>query len=205
MTKNEMDDFEAAKNISDVLSGFEKQRQERILRWVGERFSINIGSAPSAVQKFSDPAGAPQVPPSPLVDAGASLPVTDIRTFVRSKNPTSDNQTATVIAYYYRFAAPDNEKRETINSEILTNSIRMIGGAQPTRPGQTLTNAKNQGYLDLVGTGEYRINSVGENLVTMTLGANGGAEATVVKRRRPAGKKVAKKAAKAAKANPKKK
>ena len=45
----------------------------------------------------------------------------------------------------------------------------------------TLNNAKNQGYLDSAERGAFQINSVGENLVAMTL--PGGAEEPVVKRK----------------------
>jgi hypothetical protein len=33
----------------------------------------------------------------------------------------------------------------------------------------TLTNAKNAGYLDAVGNGKFKLSSVGENLVAITL------------------------------------
>lgn len=47
----------------------------------------------------------------------------------------------------------------------------------------TLTNAKNAGYLDGAGAGKFKLSSVGENLVAITLPGNAAAS----------GKKVAKK------------
>lgn len=38
----------------------------------------------------------------------------------------------------------------------------------------TLTNAKNAGYLDAAGDGKYKLSSVGENLVAITLPDNNG-------------------------------
>ena len=56
----------------------------------------------------------------------------------------------------------------------LADAIRLVSGwNQPKRPQMTLFNAKNQGYLDAAGDGKFKINSVGENLVTMTLGGGG--------------------------------
>jgi hypothetical protein len=81
-------------------------------------------------------------------------------------------QTAAAVAYYYRFLAPANERKETINGEDLADAIRKIGEEQPKRPKQTLHNAKANGYLDAAGDGQFRINSVGENLITMTLAQN---------------------------------
>jgi hypothetical protein len=38
----------------------------------------------------------------------------------------------------------------------------------------TLTNAKNAGYLDSAGSGKFKLSSVGENLVAITLPGDGG-------------------------------
>ncbi|WP_425905918.1 hypothetical protein [Nitrobacter sp. TKz-YC02] len=37
----------------------------------------------------------------------------------------------------------------------------------------TLTNAKNAGYLDSAGSGKFKLSSVGENLVAITLPGDG--------------------------------
>jgi hypothetical protein len=121
--------------------------------------------------------------------AGAPAPVVqgqtaDIRTFVRSKSPKSDMQTAAPVAYYHRFVAPPNERKETINGDDLADAIRKIGREQPKSPKQTLHNAKANGYLDAAGDGQFPINSVGENLVTMALGQNEPTEYSPAPRKR---------------------
>ena len=63
----------------------------------------------------------------------------------------------------------------------------------------TLTNAKNAGYLDAAGNGKFKLSSVGENLVAITLPGNGTAGASrrsTKKSIRKSTKKTAKKAAK---------
>jgi hypothetical protein len=39
----------------------------------------------------------------------------------------------------------------------------------PANSGMTLTNAKNAGYLESAGSGQFKLNPVGHNLVVHTL------------------------------------
>lgn len=73
------------------------------------------------------------------------------------------------MAYYYRFEAPAEERKDTITSEVLQESTRLAGRNRLTKPVMTLNNSKNLGYLDPVGRGSFKINTVGENLVAMAL------------------------------------
>jgi hypothetical protein len=95
----------------------------------------------------------------------------DIKSFVEAKKPKSDMQFAAVVAYYYQFEAPASQRLQNISAEILQDAARLASRPRLTRPLTTLNNAKSQGYLDAVGRGEFRINSVGENLVAMALPA----------------------------------
>lgn len=157
-------DFETASKISGLLRHVSKDRQQKILRWVAEDLDVlpaggessTSGIAPSNVSRYSPTQQAPSR-------------TIDIKSFVAAKNPRSDMQFAAVVAYYYRFEAPPDESLESISPEVLQNAARLANRHRLTRPRQTLVNAKAQGYLDLVERGQYRINSVGENLVAMTL------------------------------------
>jgi hypothetical protein len=84
------------------------------------------------------------------------------------------------VAYFYRFEAPPAERRDSITGEILQEAARLAGRKRLTHPRVTLNNAKAAGYLDGAAPGEFTINSVGENLVAMTL--PGAAEAPAKKR-----------------------
>jgi hypothetical protein len=185
--------FEAAKSIAEKLGDFEKAEQERILRWVAESLGIQLAapmSAPQPAYHTLPPTHGGGPPPLPY----PAVRPKDIKTFKEEKQPKSDNQYAAVVAYYYRFEAPEGQRRDTINAETLQESTRQSGWKRLAAPGMTLTNAMTQGYLDRVDRGEYRINTVGENLVAMTLpggGDNGGAA-----RKRGGRKRAAKKAAK---------
>jgi hypothetical protein len=137
-----------------------KDRQQKILRWVAEDLDIS---------QFA-PVNTQDPPPPP---PGSNLPdparTTDLRSFVASKSPKSDMQFAAVAAYFYRFEAAPADRRETISAENLQDASRLANWPRMSRPRNTLNNAKAQGYLDSVGRGQYGINSVGENLVAMTL------------------------------------
>jgi hypothetical protein len=111
----------------------------------------------------------------------------DIKSFIATKNPKSDVQYAAVVAYYYRFEAQESDRKESITSEVLQQSTRLAGRKRLEKPIMTLNNAKNLGYLDSAARGEFRINTVGENLVAMTLP---GQEANATAAARREGKKA---------------
>lgn len=175
-------DFDVAKQVADQLAVLDKDRQKRVLRWVAESLGLEVSSSGSGggeITKASAPTrtGAPSLSPSKS---------NDIKSFVESKSPKSDVQFAAVVAYYYRFEAPTAERKDTITADSLNDAARMASRRRPRSPGQTLTNAKNQGYLDNAERGQFRINSVGENLVAMTLPGSAPSER---KQKRKNGKK----------------
>lgn len=162
-------DFDAAKAVVDQLKGLEKDRQERVLRWVAESLKLDLGprgvvhgpgGGPVAVQ--------PDVAPHPSPPPGQHRAV-DIKSFVDTKKPKSDVQFAAVVAYYYRFEASPEHRREAIDSKALQDAARLAGRRRPPKPLVTLNNAKTLGYLDAPERGQFQINNVGENLVAMTL------------------------------------
>jgi hypothetical protein len=159
-------DFDVAKQVADQLTALDKDRQKRVLRWVAESLGLEVG-APAAggggeTARTPDPATPGTPTPSPSRSS-------DIKSFVESKSPKSDVQFAAVVAYYYRFEAPTADRKDTITADNLSDAARLASRRRPPNPGMTLTNAKNQGYLDSAERGQFRINSVGENLVAMTL------------------------------------
>jgi hypothetical protein len=166
------DDLEAVRTIASALNGFSPEEQERILRWVREK----IGLAPAAralpdarIPQLSMP-GAPVAQLEPPAVPPAPASGKDLKTFINSKQPKSDVQFAAAVAYYHRFDAPPEQRRNEIDANILQDACRLAGRARFQHPLMTLNNAKNLGLLDS-GTekGKFTINTVGENLVAMTL------------------------------------
>jgi len=166
-TQGHADDFGVGKAVYEQLKDLAPERQERVLRWVAEGLGLSLFSRPV-------PAASPQLGPAPgpgPAVGGASS--TDIKTFVAVKNPKSDNQFAATVAYFYRFEAPPTQRRNTIDGQTLQEAARLAGRKRLGNPRITLNNAKAAGYLDGAAPGEFAINSVGENLVAMTLPGGG--------------------------------
>jgi hypothetical protein len=170
------DDLEAVRTIAAALSGFSPDEQERILRWVREK----IGLAPAAriLPEVRIPQPALPAAPARLGEQPAAprLPESgkDLKTFVSDKNPGSDGQFAATVAYFYRFEAPPDQRKNEIDAATLQDACRLAGRARLPHPSMTLTNAKNQGLIDKGNeAGKYVINTVGENLVAMTLPGQG--------------------------------
>jgi hypothetical protein len=90
------------------------------------------------------------------------------------KAPKSDQQFTAVVAYFYQFEAKSNEKKDAIDASVMKEAARLAGRPQVSRWNMTLTNAKNAGYLDAAGNGKFKLSSVGENLVAITLPGTGG-------------------------------
>lgn len=162
-----VNDFDAAKAVTDQLKEMDKERQQRILRWAAE----SLGLAPSVVPTIVTSAVVPNVSAhqSEHTASKTASKSADIKSFVDSKRPKSDVQFATVVAYYYNFEAPTESRKDTIDAQVLQDAARLTGRSRPPKPRMTLNNAKNSGYLDSPDRGLFRINNVGENLVAMTL------------------------------------
>lgn len=186
------DDFETAKAVFDKLKDLPQDRQGRVLRWVAEGLGIEpllqaLGApaAGAAVEPLlpGPELGRPQIPSGPP----------DIKTFISTKNPRSDMQFATAVAYYHRFEAPPAQRKESISTDTLQEAARLAGRKRLVNPKSTLNNATGQGYLDRASPGAFAINAVGENLVAMTLPSNGekSAAKTGAARKRKAGRKSA--------------
>jgi hypothetical protein len=168
------DDLESVRKITDALQGFKPEEQDRIIRWSRERLGLATAKAPAEAR--ADTMAEPFEP-------GSQPRSQDIRSFVAEKNPQSDVHLATTLVFYYRFVAPQDERKDEVDSEFIREACRKAG--QPGKlknPQVTLNNAERLGLLDRVDRGKFAINSVGENLVGMILPGNGGA---VPPRRRP--------------------
>ena len=157
-------DFEVAKSLHDLLEPLSADRRIRVIRWVSESLGL------SEVTPVPPAAPLPVAP----IDANAQSSndtdkKTDIKSFSESKSPSTDSQFASVVAYYYKFVSPDDQKLDSINAETLQNATRLVGRSRFANALNTLNNTKKSGYLDSPTNGEFEINTVGENLVAMTL------------------------------------
>jgi hypothetical protein len=166
------DNLEAARTVRDALRGFTSEEQQLILRWAAESLGIApVASAPAPrlMERPEPPPATLPAPSTPSKPKGQT-PVKDVKTFVDEKNPQTDIHLAATIAYFYRFEAPEAERKEDIDAAFLRDALRLAGRpGQLVKPHQTLNNAHAKGLLDRNARGRFSINSVGENLVGMTL------------------------------------
>ncbi|HEY8768354.1 MAG TPA: hypothetical protein VIP09_14010 [Dehalococcoidia bacterium] len=97
--------------------------------------------------------------------------IVDIKQLKSDKSPRTDVEMAALVGYYLQEEAPQDERKSTFGRDDVEKYFKQAVHPLPKRIGMTLTNAKNAGYLDLVGQGEYRLNPVGYNLVAHSLPA----------------------------------
>ena len=189
------DDLEAVRAVVDAIKDFKSDEQQRIFRWVAEKLGLPQPFA--SVHLVPPPSGTPPVVTQPAPPASAGTK--DIKTFIAEKDPKKDVQVAAVVAYYYRFEAPPAERKEAINKEDLQEAMRLAGRPRFTNPRQTLANAHILGLLDRGSEkATFTLNSVGENLVAMTLPGTGNAVLRQKKAKKGAVNKVLTKKAKRA-------
>lgn len=155
-------EFDAAREIVAILKPLDAQQRGRAIRFACESLDVQ---APAGATQFT----AGQVSQVLVTGAGAnpSSAAPDIKQFSDSKAPQSDQQFAAIVAYFYRFVAPEKDRKEAITADDLKEAARLVGRKRPHRI--TLNNAKNAGYLDSAERGKFRISTVGENLVAVTL------------------------------------
>jgi hypothetical protein len=135
-----------------------------------EKGVVAIVQALSNVMR-SDVKSASPVSPIPSVSPSQRLGQIDIRTFFQEKKPSSDIEAAAAVAYYYRYLAPADQRKDAIDPPTLQEAFRLARRPLPTKTAYTLANARGAGYLDSTSeTGFYRLNPVGFNLVEHTLG-----------------------------------
>jgi len=175
------DDLEAVRALTTALEGFEANDQERIIRWAREK--LGLAAAPTATTHKTEAQNTNQTktPAAPQPTA-----IKNLSTFVKEKSPKNDVQFAATVAYFHRFeAAPDKRKTE-INADDLQEACRLAPRERFKYPGQTLRNAHNLGLLDRGSQdGFFSINSVGENLVAMTLPSGAPGKDKARKKRTP--------------------
>jgi hypothetical protein len=166
-----VNEFDAAKAVFEQLKGLDKEQQARVLRWVAESLEIAVHVKSVHHETYSAPVAAVggDAGSGARSEAAPRTAAASIRTFVEEKAPKSDVQFAAVVAYYYRFEASAPDRKDAVDAAALQEAARHTGRKRLAQPAMTLNNAKNMGYLDSSSRGQFRINTVGENLVAMAL------------------------------------
>jgi hypothetical protein len=156
-------ELKAISTIVDALRPLSEKECQRVLEYVAGRFGI-----PSLQQMTSLP--RPQPGATAQGSQQAPIHISDIRSLKEAKTPKSANEMAALVAYYVSELAPADQRTKQINKADIERYFKSAGFRLPADAGFTLVNAKNAGYLDTVGAGQYTLNPVGYNLVVHRMG-----------------------------------
>jgi hypothetical protein len=157
--------LEAAQKIVAELQGMTGDHQTLAVKFAMETLGLQLPTG--YAQAMQAP---PHTVQPPVAESAAER--ADIKTFTAAKSPKSDQQFAAVVAYFYQFEAPAPQRKNSIDAATMKDAARQAGREQVKNWNTTLTNALRSGYLDKAERGAFKLNSVGENLVAITLPGN---------------------------------
>ena len=177
MTEPVDHEIEAIKVVLVALAPLSEKARASVLDYVTRRLGLTAPAAPAARVGVTGPAA----PVSPPAGSGAGATI-HIKEFKEQKRPRSANEMAAVVAYYLANVVPPEKRKDTINQKDVETHFKIGSFPLPQQVRVTLPNAKNAGYFDLVGDGEYKLNAVGHNLVAHSMPRGASKSATAVKR-----------------------
>lgn len=103
-------------------------------------------------------------------DLGGGKPILmDIKSLKEQKKPSSANEMAAVVAFYLSELVPVQERKTEVEIDDMVKFFKQATFPLPRIPKVLLQNAKNAGYFDFIGSGKYKLNPVGYNLVAHNL------------------------------------
>jgi hypothetical protein len=162
-------EIKAIKTVLKALEPLAPEVRTNVLQYVFRRLKIvltgdqregGLGATPRGPSGTQAPQKVGEEQPGALIH---------IKDFKKAKNPRSAIEMAAVVAYYLQNIAPPKDRKDTITSKDLETYFKIAEFPLPGKPQFTLPNAKNAGYLDAVGNGEYELNAVGHNLVVHSM------------------------------------
>jgi hypothetical protein len=170
--EQEDQELAAIKTVLAALTPLKAEARGNVIEYVFRRLGITAPAGATSAQPAAPQAVQQSTPPAPAPNLQAPPPgaPTDLRSLTEQKKPTSANQMVAVLAYYLANLAPADQRRDHIVPDDIKKYFPQANFELPTgHHNMTLVNAKNAGYLDVIGAGQYRLNPVGHNLVTHKL------------------------------------
>ena len=183
-------EIEAIGTVLAALQPLPPEGRQSVLNYVLGRLGVELGvperghheAEPNTHAGEAAPAAATNTPKSGAVH---------ILDFKNEKRPRSANEMAALVAYYLENVAPEAQRKDRITTKDIETQFKIAEFPLPGSSRMTLVNAKAAGYFDGVGSGEYKLNAIGHNLVAHSMPRGSG---TLTSPKRRAGKKgVAKK------------
>jgi hypothetical protein len=161
-------ELKAMNAIVEALAPLTEEQRLRALEYVLRRFNAVGLQAPPATSHPPFPPGSA----TPATFTPGPPAMMDIRTLKETKSPKSANEMAALVAFYLSEIAGPTERKQEIDKSDVERYFKTANFKLTAKAGQTLINAKNAGYLDSgSGTGQYKLNPVGYNLVAHRMGS----------------------------------
>lgn len=164
---------QAIDQIAKALEPFDSHQRETIVSAVSALLRIAPATAAARAEAKSAEGSPPQREPDYSVPksirtGGIELD-SDIVALKQEMQPSSAREMACLIAYYLSARAPKSERKDTITNADLRKYFKVAGYRLPERLSQLLPDSKKAGYFEASSRGEYRLTSVGYNLVMQNL------------------------------------
>ncbi|MFA6056371.1 MAG: hypothetical protein WC769_13465 [Thermodesulfovibrionales bacterium] len=179
-------EIDAIKTVLAALEPLSREARLSVLDYAIRRLGIQYaGTASSQPPQSPLPAATlPQGKAAATVTTGTqekTAPPVHIEKLKDEKKPRSANEMSAIVAYFLAHVAPEGQRKTTVTTHDMETYFRIARFPLPKQIRVTLQNAKNAGYFDAVGDGEYKLNAIGYNLVAHNMPRGGSGE----KRSRP--------------------
>ena len=173
---------DAMKDIVKILEPMEAGDRQKVLAAVHVYFELSVkqGSQPSLPSVGGSKLDGVEVETPPEAPVGLK----DIRTLKEEKQPKTAIEMAALMAYYLKELAPIGERKDSVSAADVKNYFLQAQFKLPASDKQTLINAKNAGFFESAGEGEFKLNPVGYNLVIHSLPRTISNEGRKTKRRK---------------------
>jgi hypothetical protein len=171
-TNNGDAELKAINVVVTALSPLNEEQRTRALDYVLRRFNIASLQTSAPRTPLTVTPAYPSSPASDVIQPHTSAPgaIHDIRTLKETKAPKTAIEMAALVAYYVSELAPPADRKNEVTKSDIERYFKAAGFNLPADASFTLVNAKNAGYIDSAGTGQYKLNPVGYNLVAHRMG-----------------------------------
>jgi len=161
-------EIEAMRAVLNALEPLEPTSRENVLDYVFKRLNIQRDSLSSPPPASQNSTPVPPSAPTPPVSPAASQQL-HIKDFKEEKQPKTAIEMAAVVAYYLENLVPKADRKQSVGTDDLDTYFKIAEFKLPVQQRFTLKNARNAGYFDSIGSGEYKLNAVGHNLVVHSM------------------------------------
>lgn len=164
-------EIDAIKAILKALEPLDDEVRTNVLEYVLKKLNMPIKGIFGVEPASQGKASLTEMQP---LEANSTIKQgMHIKEFKELKSPKSGIEMAAIVAYYLQHIAQESERKNSVTASDMETWFQIADYPLPNIQ-YVLPNAKNAGYLDSApGTGAYKLNAVGYNLVKHNLPRKG--------------------------------